>query len=148
MKTQSTREFIGTFYIIFPLLCFIGMILNLLNIVVFLDKRLKYRKQFTYMLAISITDFFYLGLLTFSFMDHCGTCYVSNTYGMQLYMLIVVDYLSLSLAFFCILIDVYLSLERIFILQSKVILIINPCRPMAGFLINTKNFSRIVLRNF
>ena len=97
-----------------PIICIFGVITNLINVGIFLNPRLN-DQSFKYMLANSVSDLIYVTLFLIDY-------YVfkeSTTYTAQMFFLLVDDYFSSSCAFFAILTDLILSLERLMIVTNK-----------------------------
>jgi hypothetical protein len=65
-----------------PSICVFGLVTNLINIAVFLNPQMK-DFSFKYMLASSLSDFLYLGLGSYSFMDLCDECPLHNNFLTQ-----------------------------------------------------------------
>lgn len=107
--------------IIIPCVCLFGLIANGLNIAVFLNPKMK-DPTFKYMLAISISNFFYTGFLSYGFFIYCDTCSLNKSYGTQVFKILINNYLSSSLAIFSNLNEIYLSIQRFFILTNKTLL--------------------------
>ena len=101
------------------LFCIFGTVTNLINIIVFLNPKLK-NFQFKYLLSSSVCDIFYLGLLSFQLVVMCNECEISKTYLTQLYAIIVDFYLTSGLALAFILIEIWISLQRYLMLKNKV----------------------------
>jgi hypothetical protein len=105
-------------YLPFFVICVFGVFSNALNIAVFLNSRLK-DKSFKYMMASSLADLLYLGLASFDFIEYCDLCPILKTYSTQFYNIIVDSYLTSCLAIFSILVELFLSVERLLILSNK-----------------------------
>lgn len=101
-----------------PIICVFGVIANILNIAVFLNPKMK-DPTFKYMLAISISNFFYAALLCYGFIIYCDECELNKSYGTQVFKIIANNYVSSSLAIFSNLVEIYLSMQRYFILTNK-----------------------------
>lgn len=101
-----------------PIVCLFGVVTNGLNIAVFLNSRMK-DPTFKYMLAISISNFLYTGLLSYGYVVYCDECTLNKSYGTQVFKIIVNNYISSSLAVFSNLVEIYLSMQRYFILTNK-----------------------------
>lgn len=102
------------------ILSFFGSIANIVNISVFLNKNLK-DSVYKYMLAISFIDFVYITLIGCEIAYRCGSScdYRFNYYSIQLYELIIVDYFTSCLALTNILVELYLSVDRLFLLSNS-----------------------------
>ncbi len=105
-------------YLILPIICLFGFFTNLINIIVFLNPKMK-DISFKYLLATSVSDLFYLFLLSYSFIVQCADCPLHNTYFTQFYDFVIFHYINASLAIFCIFTDIVLSLLRYSILKNK-----------------------------
>jgi hypothetical protein len=105
------------------LICFFGVLTNLINITVFVNPRIT-DKCFKYMLVNSISDMVYLSLFLVVYyipMHFCvAKCQIgSYSYTAQLLFFLFDDYFSSTLAFFNILTDILLSLKRLMIVTNK-----------------------------
>ena len=98
-------------YLLLPAICIFGFLNNLINIIVFLNSKMK-DISFKYLLAISISDLLYLLLLSYSFIVQCNDCPLHNTYFTQFYDFIIFHYIATCLAIFSILTEIILSLIR------------------------------------
>jgi hypothetical protein len=105
-------------YLILPIICLFGFFTNLINIIVFLNPKMK-DISFKYLLSTSVSDLFYLFLLSYSFIVQCSDCPLHNTYFTQFYDFVIFHYINASLAIFCIFTDIVLSLLRYSILKNK-----------------------------
>ena len=104
-----------------PFICVFGVITNIINIIVFLSPKLTDR-SFRYMLANSISCIIYLGFFIIDFWvlkEFCADCEISKTKYSQIFFFLVDDYFSSVCAFFCIITDLVLTLERLFIVKNK-----------------------------
>jgi hypothetical protein len=95
-----------------------GMLTNLVNISVFLNPKLK-EKSYSYMLATSVSNFFYLSLLFVAHMFIFCLCSVGESYFAAVYVIIIVDYLTSSLAVFRICVEIMLTFHTYCILAYK-----------------------------
>jgi hypothetical protein len=102
-------------YLILPSLALFSCMTNLINIIVFLNPKIK-DISFKYFLATSIADLFFS---IYSFVYICPDCPLHNTYFTQLVVIYSSNYLTNDLAIFCILISIYLSLLRYSILKNR-----------------------------
>ncbi len=105
------------------LICFFGVLTNLINITVFVNPRIT-DKCFKYMLVNSISDMVYLSLFLVVYYIpmhfYITKCQIgSYSYTAQLLFFLVNDYFSSTLAFFTILTDILLSLKRLMIVTNK-----------------------------
>lgn len=94
-----------------------GMITNFINICVFLNPKLK-DTSYTYMLTISITNFFYQSFLFVSYV-FMSIPITQSTYFVNLYSIVVPQYLTVCLAIFRIIVEITLSLHTYCILINK-----------------------------
>ncbi len=101
-----------------PFICTVGVIANGLNIAVFLNPKMK-DVTFKYMLAISISDCIYLGLLSYVSFLSCSDCLFTKNYATAFYAIFIDDYLTSCLGIFALFIDITLSVQRFFILKNK-----------------------------
>ena len=88
------------------------------NIAVFTMSKMK-DSSFKYMLATSVSDFFYSIFELVYFLILCDDCKLKTKYFSQIYKFLIDDYFTSSLAIFCILVDIVLSIQRYFILINK-----------------------------
>ena len=101
-----------------PIICLFGMITNILNIIIFLNSQMK-DSSFKYMLAISISDLFYLSILSYQFIGYCDECSFNRNYLLQIYTFVFDQYLSRCLAIFNILAEIFLSIQRYTVLINR-----------------------------
>lgn len=116
-NSNSSRSPNFLLYLI-PVVCLFGIITNGLNISVFLNSKMK-DISFTYMLAISASNLLYNVVLVYAFYIYCEDCDLYRSYGTQVFKIIVNNYLASCLAIFSNLVEIYLSLQRNFILKNK-----------------------------
>ena len=93
-------------YLLLPAICIFGFLNNLINIIVFLNSKMK-DISFKYLLAISISDLLYLFSLSYLFISQCVDCPLHNTYFTHLYDFILFHYFAPSLAIFCIFTELF-----------------------------------------
>lgn len=103
---------------IIPTVCLFGTISNFLNIVVFVNKKMK-DISFKYMILISLSDMTYLGLLLYASIIWCETCSFYSYYFTKLYEFIIDYYITSCLAILSILTEISLSVHRSLILLNK-----------------------------
>lgn len=115
-KIEFSINFINEKISIF--LCLFGVFTNSLNIAVFTMSKMK-DSSFKYMLATSVSDFFYSIFELVYFLILCDDCKLKTKYFSQIYKFLIDDYFTSSLAIFCILVDIVLSIQRYFILINK-----------------------------
>ena len=106
------------YFLLIPAICIFGILTNLLNILVFLNAKMK-DISFKYLLVTSISDLFYLVILSYSFIDLCTDCPLNNTYFTKFYDIFLFHYVAASLAIFCILTEIFLSLIRLSVLKKN-----------------------------
>lgn len=106
------------YYLLFPSICSFGVLTNLINIVVFSNSKMR-DPSFIYLLAISIGDLFYLVLEIYGYNELCTECPLYKTYFTQLFSIYIDDFLTSSLAIFCIMVDIALSIQRYMTLLNK-----------------------------
>ena len=105
--------------VIIPVICSFGIFTNILNIMVFLSPKLK-DQSFKYLLAISISDLIYLSICSITFYIFCASfCSFNQTLASKIVNLYLFDYFTSCLAIYSILIEIFLSLQRFFILINK-----------------------------
>lgn len=100
-------------------ICILGVAFNSLNITVFLNPKMK-DPTFKYMLAMSISNLFYNGFLSYAIALYCSECSISKTYGTQVFVIFIDHYLTSCLAIFSNLVEIILSLQRYFILTNNI----------------------------
>jgi len=105
-------------YLLLPAICIFGFITNLINIIIFLNSKMK-DISFKYLLAISISDLLYLFSLSYLFISQCVDCPLHNTYFTHLYDFIFFHYFAPCLAIFCIFTEIILSLILYSVLKNK-----------------------------
>ena len=101
-----------------PIISSFGAISNLINVIIFLNPKLK-NQTYRLMLIISIANFFYLFFCAFQIISDCGDCIISKSYLSKLYDLCIGDYLSSCLAIFIIFIEITISVKRYMILSNS-----------------------------
>lgn len=120
-SNQSNQPFkVYINYYIEEFFLIVGLITVSVNILVFYQLRSK-DTTYKFLLAEAIVDFNYLLLLSFLTFLYCGSpCFslASSLFG-QLYSLAIDNYLTSCLAFHNILIELVLSLQRLFIITNK-----------------------------
>jgi hypothetical protein len=114
---SSNKDFlyIDWMSIINCLICIIGVFTNIINIIVFMDKKLK-DPSYKYMLLLAINNTIYLFMLVFIVFIKCGTvCDVqfAHFYSTNFYVFYFLDYFTSCLAINGILIELILSLQRL-----------------------------------
>lgn len=121
-SSNSTIEYIINYNeYAFAFLSLIGSITSIINILVFLNNKLN-DPVFKYYLTKSFLDFFYAFSLTFYPLIGCGTI-CNQLYGTllttHLYNIIIVNYLTSSCAIIVIFIELFVSVQRLFIILNK-----------------------------
>jgi len=121
VQNLGQSGFIIEFLESLPIICILGVIANVINIAVFVNPRMQDR-SFKYMLVNSISDCIYLLFFLTDYYilkQFCDSCAITKTFTAQMFFFLVDDYFSSVCAFFCILIDIAMSLERMFIVMNK-----------------------------
>ena len=107
---------------ILPSICFFGIVTNLINIKVFLNKRIK-DIAFKYYLLNGFSNLFYLSICFFVFCFRCGTYYqasqLSATLVTKVYTWIFYTYIKGIFAFFTIFIQITLGFFRLCIVTNR-----------------------------
>lgn len=116
-KYYSKSSLLINLYIL-PNICLFGIIANILNIICFANRKMK-DSSFKYMLAISISDLFYLSLCLYGYIVLCPDCPLNELYFNKLYEICIDDYFTSCLAIFSISTDIVLSFQRTFLLLNK-----------------------------
>lgn len=111
-------EYTDILLILIPIVCLFSVITNGLNILVFLHSKMK-DSTFKYMLAISVSNLLYAGLLSYGYIVYCEDCSLSKSYGTQLFKIWIEYYFTSCLAFFSILIEIVISIHRYFLLKNN-----------------------------
>jgi len=106
------------FLILIPVISLFGVITNGLNICVFLNPKMK-DPTFKYMLAISVSNLFYTGLLSYGYLSYCDECNLSHAYSTQLFKILVDYFICSALALFNIFIEILISFHRYFMLKNN-----------------------------
>ena len=104
---------------VIPILSFFGLITNGLNMFIFLK---CHQQDIThkYLFINSIAEFLYLLSCFFSVLAKCGNyCKIGNTYFAKVYDLVILQFLTSSVAIFIILIDTFISYQRYLIISNK-----------------------------
>lgn len=107
-------------YYIEEVILIFGLFTVSINIIVFAELRFK-DTAYKFLLLEAIVDFIYLLLLSLSIFVYCGTpcsAVYTSIWG-KLYNLAIDDYLTSGLAINNILIEIVLSLQRLFIITNK-----------------------------
>ena len=109
-RIETLKDFMWTF--IYPNICFFGTITNLINIMILMRSEFK-NPIHKFMLAYSVSDFFYLFICCFASLIKCGKfCRVDDSFLTQVYGDVFIDYITSVLAIFNIVIEVFLSIQR------------------------------------
>ncbi|CAF0720134.1 unnamed protein product [Brachionus calyciflorus] len=104
---------IGNSFIL-PPICFIGIILNLINILVLLQPELKDEIN-KFMLINSILDLKFLLICSVTFIIRCGSfCQFGYTYISKFYELYIYLFVGNSILLFATLMEILVSLNRLF----------------------------------
>lgn len=98
----------------------VGFLLTAINIAVFIRLRDK-DPIYKFLLLASVLDLLYLGFLAITNLFNCGTpcASINSTLLAKLYILLIDDYLSSSIAFNNVLVEIFLSLQRLYIIMNK-----------------------------
>lgn len=119
-NSSNTLFSIDIFFLLpIGFICILGVTFNSLNITVFLNPKMK-DPTFKYMLAMSISNLFYNGFLSYGIALYCSECSISKTYGTQVFVIFIDHYLTSCLAIFSNLVEIILSLQRYFILTNNI----------------------------
>ena len=105
-------------YVHEPMICAFGVITNAISASVFSSPKMK-DVSFKYLLAISISDMFYLGINSYWFSYYCEQFSLNKTYSANVYKLYLREYLGRCFAIFSVITEVLLSLERYMVLLNK-----------------------------
>ena len=105
-------------YIHEPILCIFGVISNSVNIFVFMNHKMK-DPSFKYMLAISISNVFYLGINSYWFTFYCQGFHLNKYYLTQIYSLYFSEYFERCCALFSLIVEIFLSYERYMVLLNR-----------------------------
>ena len=117
--TLNKRLIFQLAIVIIPLISSLGVITNLVNIMVFLNPKLK-DQSFYYLLAYSCNDFVYLCISTINFYSFCDNiCSLNDTLAYQVIKLFLISYFTSCLAICSILIEIFISFQRFFIFINK-----------------------------
>lgn len=105
---------------IYSSICFFGACTVLINISVFLNKNLIDR-TYKFLLAEALVDFAYIVIMGCSSLINCGSPCASrtNTLAAQIVRFCFYDYLTSCFAINNILIEIFLSLERLFVISNN-----------------------------
>ena len=104
---------IGNTFIL-PPICILGVLMNLLNVIVLLQPDLK-DAIFSFMLINSIADFLFLFICSFTFIIRCGVlCNSGYTYESKFFELYIYLFVGNSILLFSTLLDIVVSLNRLF----------------------------------
>ncbi len=105
-------------YLLLPQINVFGIVTNVLTACVFLDRRME-DVTFKYMLATTVNDIFYLLFTSWNINKYCTQCPLYSVYVTQIYLIYLNDWFTSSQALFNILIDIFISLHRYYILLNK-----------------------------
>jgi len=98
--------------------CIFGVLTNSLNAVVFIHPKMK-DISFKYLLIISLSEIFYLGIESMKPINDCDECKINKYFSYQIYYVYFTDYLSRGIALFIILCEILLSIQRYMVLLNK-----------------------------
>ena len=119
LASSSSSTLMNILAILIPIVSLFGVLTNSLNTAVFLNSKMK-DPTFKYMLAISVSNLFYTGLLSYGYLSYCDDCQLSKAYSTQLYKVIVDYFFCSALTMFSILIEILMSIHRYFMLKNNV----------------------------
>jgi hypothetical protein len=104
-----------------PIICIFGMFSNIISVIILTNSKIRNYSTFKYMLATSISNFFYLLLIMPSTLENCSTycSFILKTYWFNFLRLYLFIYLTSCLAIFSILVDIVLSLKYYQIITNK-----------------------------
>lgn len=118
--TTVSYEYVNIDEVIYCLICSIGSFTSLINILVLSSKKLK-DPVYSYYLASTIIDFIYITIIAFKIFIICGSKCIFRKYHLStlIYTLYFQDYFTSCLAINNILIEIYVSLQRLMIISNK-----------------------------
>ena len=104
-----------------PVICIFGMFTNIMSVIILTNSKIRNYSTFKYMLATSISNFFYLLLMMPSALENCSAycSFILTTYWFNFLRLYLFIYLTSCLAIFSILADIVLSLKYYQIITNK-----------------------------
>ncbi|CAF0725430.1 unnamed protein product [Brachionus calyciflorus] len=108
------REISWTY--ILPPICFTTSLTQFINILIFSTKTLRKDPLNKYLMLHSIVNFLYVLLCSFSFLIRCSNKNICSTLSAKIYEFYYFNYLTSVLGIYAILIEIFLSLERYFII--------------------------------
>ena len=108
------------YYVAYSVICAIGVCTNIVNIMVFMNPKLK-DKVFKYMLVSCISELFYLLISGLATLTQCGELCIENSSTLmgQIFTLYIFYFLAGSLAIFTVLVEIFLSFQRYMILRNR-----------------------------
>lgn len=100
--------------------CIIAALTSLINVSVFVNSELK-DQIYKYYFTSSLFDLFYVIILAFYVFTVCGTLceYRVSLLSTQIYWLYFTDFITSCLAIINVMIDLFLSLQRLFMISNK-----------------------------
>ncbi len=103
------------------IICIFGMFTNIISVIILTNSKIRNYSTFKYMLATSISNFFYLLLMMPSALENCSAycSFILTTYWFNFLRLYLFIYLTSCLAIFSILADIVLSLKYYQIITNK-----------------------------
>lgn len=105
-------------YIIEEVMIVLAMISVSINIAVLFHLRHK-DQTFKFLLAEALVDFAYLFIVAFAIFVYCGSPCNPDSLLAKLYIIVWENYFTSCLAIYSILSEIFLSLQRLFIISSK-----------------------------
>ena len=128
----------------FTIICVFGVFTNAINIAVFRSPQLA-DKVYTCLLFCSISDFIYVTLSIFANLLICGPSCPRLTYTLigSIYSLYFVSFGCATLNLFSVSIEIFLSLQRYFLLINKPLLMNVPLPIIISFLLFLSAFANV-----
>lgn len=119
MFNLRAESSIKVYILVTPIITLFGLVSNFINIIVFSNSKLK-DSSYRLMLADSVIHFVYLVFTGCGAAFYCvSICEVTSSYANKFFQLYFTDYLTSSLAIYSIFVEIYLSLQRLFIISNK-----------------------------
>ena len=107
------------FTFIVPPICFVSLLTNLVNVYVFIKMR-HLNIIYKFLLCKSASNTIYLCICMFIFVAKCGRfCSFDNSYMAKAYELYLFTYVASVLGFVDLLIEIFILLQRFFLLKNK-----------------------------
>ena len=124
VSVSSTTAFLNDFIdfcttFIVPIICFYGVVANIINVIVFSKKELT-DVTFKYYRINALSNIVYLLICFFLFVARCGVyCTFSRTYAAQLFLYFFYTYFKGIFAILCICVQIVVSIYRLLIVMNK-----------------------------